>query len=665
MSNSEFDHYAKSLLIVTGERCRRDLNTTLWGIRNGHEWATAIYDASVKSAIGLQSGVVHQFGHYDQCLNREIFNDQPVQPQYCLLEVPVSGIVVQTSSRKKEAAYYTENVTSYWALCMPISCSAEDIAKYASMSLQRDVGDKTQPKCQSLDTGRLNLTKGMLIYAGIICFFILLALISTICHICLLMRNDQGKTAKELNQEAKQQDLLTMIVTGFSIIENSRKLVQVTEDEMGLKCINGIKALAMLLIIAGHAVSFILGGPMYNVSFINDQLRLPVFSFLTNSLLFADMFLLLSGFLLCRILLFELERRGGKVNPLMLYVARYIRLTPAYIAIIGFYMTWFPHIGSGPIWNERIGLEKERCQDSWWLNILYINNYFGTDKLCMFQSWYLSVDSQLFFVAPFVVYVLYKWKHLGLRLLCFLVVLTAVIPFLSTYVEHLDPTLMIYPSELSDLARNSFYINSYIKTHMRASAYIIGLLAGYLVHVIQKKHIRLSHRLVQTIWLCAVFIGTGSMYSVTRFYIAPYTNFESSLYAGFHKLGWNLSVGWLVIAITTGHANWLQKTLSSRVFAPISRLTYCAYLSNGIVELYHSASIRYPTYMGFVSLTNIVFSHSLNTFLIAIVISLLFESPIHALERILRRKFDNKTVRCNPGGTTKTTNEMESGEQNP
>ncbi|EDW86401.2 uncharacterized protein Dwil_GK15256 [Drosophila willistoni] len=344
------------------------------------------------------------------------------------------------------------------------------------------------------------------------------------------------------------------------------------------------------------------------------------------------MFLLLSGFLLCRILLFELERRGGKVNPLMLYVARYIRLTPAYIAIIGFYMTWFPHIGSGPIWNERIGLEKERCQDSWWLNILYINNYFGTDKLCMFQSWYLSVDSQLFFVAPFVVYVLYKWKHLGLRLLCFLVVLTAVIPFLSTYVEHLDPTLMIYPSELSDLARNSFYINSYIKTHMRASAYIIGLLAGYLVHVIQKKHIRLSHRLVQTIWLCAVFIGTGSMYSVTRFYIAPYTNFESSLYAGFHKLGWNLSVGWLVIAITTGHANWLQKTLSSRVFAPISRLTYCAYLSNGIVELYHSASIRYPTYMGF---------------------------------RILRRKFDNKTVRCNPGGTTKTTNEMESGEQNP
>lgn len=94
-----------------------------------------------------------------------------------------------------------------------------------------------------------------------------------------------------------------------------------------------------------------------------------------------DIFLLLSGFLFCRILLVELHRRHGKINPSILYIARYIRLTPAYLAVIGFYMTWLPQIGDGPLWPNRIQREQSRCQASWWLNILYINNYINTDKL--------------------------------------------------------------------------------------------------------------------------------------------------------------------------------------------------------------------------------------------------------------------------------------------
>jgi hypothetical protein len=58
--------------------------------------------------------------------------------------------------------------------------------------------------------------------------------------------------------------------------------------------------------------------------------------------------------------------------------------------MIGLYSTWFIRIGSGPLWNYRISLEQERCQSSWWKNLLYINNYYGNDQLCMFQSWYLA-----------------------------------------------------------------------------------------------------------------------------------------------------------------------------------------------------------------------------------------------------------------------------------
>lgn len=102
---------------------------------------------------------------------------------------------------------------------------------------------------------------------------------------------------------------------------------------------------------------------------------------LLNSPLLVDTFLLLSGFLFTHILLLELEKRNGKVNFLVVYLFRYIRLTPAYLAVISLYSTWLPKLGSGPLWDSRMNLEQTRCQASWWINLLYINNYVGTDKL--------------------------------------------------------------------------------------------------------------------------------------------------------------------------------------------------------------------------------------------------------------------------------------------
>lgn len=42
-------------------------------------------------------------------------------------------------------------------------------------------------------------------------------------------------------------------------------------------------------------------------------------------------------------------------------------------------------------------------------------------------------------------------------------------------------------SEISDLGTNDYFTNMYIKTHMRATAYVFGLLTGYLIHVMQEK----------------------------------------------------------------------------------------------------------------------------------------------------------------------------------
>lgn len=49
-----------------------------------------------------------------------------------------------------------------------------------------------------------------------------------------------------------------------------KKLFQASRDQYGLNPINGIKSLAMILILAGHSLTFIYSSPAYNAHFIDE-----------------------------------------------------------------------------------------------------------------------------------------------------------------------------------------------------------------------------------------------------------------------------------------------------------------------------------------------------------------------------------------------------------
>lgn len=97
--------------------------------------------------------------------------------------------------------------------------------------------------------------------------------------------------------------------------------------------------------------------------------------------------------------------------------------------------------------------------------MLYVNNYVGTDQIvslfkccfvilcfndlmffvqCMFQSWYLAADTQLFVLAPLVLYPMWRWRKVGLSLLASLSVLSIVVPFATTLANDTDPSFLPY-----------------------------------------------------------------------------------------------------------------------------------------------------------------------------------------------------------------------------
>lgn len=62
----------------------------------------------------------------------------------------------------------------------------------------------------------------------------------------------------------------------------------------------------------------------------------------------------------------------------------------------------------------------------------------------MFQSWYLAADTQLFVLAPLVVYPLWRWRRLGLVSLVVMSVISVLVPLVSTLVYDTDPSLLPY-----------------------------------------------------------------------------------------------------------------------------------------------------------------------------------------------------------------------------
>ena len=94
----------------------------------------------------------------------------------------------------------------------------------------------------------------------------------------------------------------------------------------------------------------------------------------------VDTFFLLSGLLVTRSVLKELDRRKFLNVPYM-YIHRYLRLTPSLAILIFVTITLYKYIGSGPLWKAGKIFMPGTCETNWWINLLYIQNYYKKQEV--------------------------------------------------------------------------------------------------------------------------------------------------------------------------------------------------------------------------------------------------------------------------------------------
>lgn len=134
----------------------------------------------------------------------------------------------------------------------------------------------------------------------------------------------------------------------------------------------------------------------------------------------------------------------------------------------------------------------------------------------------------------------------------------------------------------------------------------------------------------------------------------------------------------------------LNKFLSRRVWVPFSRLSYCAYLVNGLVELHTIGTLRHPRYLtnlemvskhehtsgyflphksksapiiySFFLQAKEISSHIFLTYALALLFSVLFEAPILSVESILLKKATNQGAKKPMGSSTVSVESQSSAE---
>jgi len=98
----------------------------------------------------------------------------------------------------------------------------------------------------------------------------------------------------------------------------------------------------------------------------------------------VDAFLVFSGTLVSYSFMNRLSK-GKKFNLPLHFIHRYLRLTPALAIMLLFNATLFNRLAPEPICKTYSQKTEEECQSNWWKYLLFINNWFPLEKVCLWD----------------------------------------------------------------------------------------------------------------------------------------------------------------------------------------------------------------------------------------------------------------------------------------
>ncbi|GAV04447.1 hypothetical protein RvY_14721 [Ramazzottius varieornatus] len=689
--------------------CIRDVEEIITGLLSRQAWAMQFVDATAKAESGIFHGNIVWLGSFDEC--RNITSSNPtgsttqIRGKYCLASVgPIVNISDNPTLADIFGARGVESVRL--GLCYPDTCTDHDtyqiVANLLTLTpLTRSLNiydSACQPRDVPYDTKAIVVLTIGLIFVGTVLAATSYDLISSTRRkrkSIVYNTPTSGLTSAyppidvhgpghstRLDQHGNQtvnvplddNDDAPLILAGdspaysindqprnkpsairygselllaFSFHSNARRILNVSRSNESLTCIHGIRFFSIGWIIFAHSYAFTFLN-IRNIVVVPEILAQFPSQIIVNASVAVDTFFTISGLLVCYLFVLNYEKTK-KIPIVGYYVHRYWRLTAIYAIIMAGYLSLYKYLNTGPQWRPE-GLEVDGCRGTWWINLLYLNNFVKTEKQCMGWTWYLANDWQFYCISPLILVPLVKLRKpaVGLAILgSFLVANIVTSAALSAHYGL--PASLLGNSLSSNNTADSaallwrYFEDYYTKPWCRIGPYAVGMACGYLLAKQRDNKVHIRREVVVGIWMAVAASASAIVFGLYGTINGhPLSIGASATYNALHRIGWALCVCWVIFACVQGYGGFVNTLLSWKPLVALSRVTYVCYLVHIPIMMAYYTGKTETFDFGHLEIIYSFLGTIVLTYAAAFIITVGCESPLLAIEKLVQRSLRNR-----------------------
>ncbi|SPP88232.1 nose resistant to fluoxetine protein 6 [Drosophila guanche] len=591
-------------------QCYAEFAQLTAGLVSGSLWAYRMIDSWGSVPAGILVGHFKDLGNYDECINiqQAVTSNYNVNGKYCLAQLPLQQLL--------GIAGPMEMLKIQTAVCFPASCSAANmdtlllrlLNQLIGVDLNAELSFVKESTCKTADRES---------YDGLTIFtIVLLSVFGTAVGLATLYDYFL----------CEDQEKLPAILRIFSARYHSRGLFRVSNNSNPnvVHCLHGLRGMSLIWVCFGHNYLVSISMPNINLLDVYKWAKSPFMMVINEGVFAVDTFFFISGMLVSMVALRSIEKAKGKLNIPLMYLHRYLRLTPVVAVSILVYLKVLPLLGDGPLFGKWNFDNYDSCNENWYWTLLYVQNY-AADRICLAQTWYLAIDMQLYIIAPLLLIIVFKWGTKGAAFVLLLTLLLAAYLF----------SIMVI-KDLSIISGGDMGLSQ--KTHNRTSGWLVGFLFGYYLHTIRGKSIKLSRPSVWIGWLiCLALLFTCifAMYPYGPAKSKSISILSEAFYVSLSRIAWPLGLSWVVFACMQGYGGLANSFLSSPLWQPLSKLSYCIYMYHLLIQNLNAGRTRVNTYFSDYDLMLRFWQDFGFSLILAYIMYILIEAPFGGLESLI------------------------------
>lgn len=171
---------------------------------------------------------------------------------------------------------------------------------------------------------------------------------------------------------------------------------------------------------------------------------------------------------------------------------------------------------------------------------------------------------------------------------------------------------------------------------------MIGLMLGYVMYVTRNKKVEMSKTLDAVGWILAI-----SLFSLVNLSFYPFVQIEDyaaanmivhGLYGAFFRIGWSLTVAWIIFACQNGSGGIIRWFLSLKHWQPLGRMGLSIYLGHRWYQILTTFSQKQPIYYDFSTEIQKFWGDVLIAIFSGTILYLAVETPSMLIENYLHKK---------------------------